>query len=174
MRRGVYPALVVALDLRRAIRAHIASRQVARVIYGAIIGLALVVALESHPPGAGVVAGLVIGTAVAVALAEVYSEVLGSELRQRLHGELRQIAIDGAAVAAGVGFPAVFFVLAALDVLELDTAFTVAKWSGAGLIAFYGFCAARLSGAGVAAALLQALAVCLIGLALIALKAVLH
>jgi hypothetical protein len=31
---------------------HLRSRQVSRVIYGAIIGLALVVALEAHPPRA--------------------------------------------------------------------------------------------------------------------------
>jgi hypothetical protein len=165
---------MVALGLRRAVRAHIASRQVARVIYGAIIGLALVVALQSHPPGPGVVAGLLIGTAVAVALAEVYSEVVGSELRGRVRGELRHIAIDGVAVAAGVAFPAVFFLLAAVDVIEPHTAFTVAKWSGAGLIGFYGFVAARLSGAALVPALLQALAVCVIGLLLIGLKAVLH
>ena len=31
--------------------------------------------------------------------------------------------------------------------MELDTAFRLAKWSGLGLIGFYGFAAARLAGA---------------------------
>ena len=40
-----------------------------------------------------------------------------------------------------------FFVLAILDVLEDDAAFTLAKWTGVGLIGVYGFAGARLSGA---------------------------
>ena len=43
-------------ELRRALAAHLGSRQVARVIYGAIIGLALLVVLEQHPPSDGAVA----------------------------------------------------------------------------------------------------------------------
>jgi hypothetical protein len=168
---------MTALDIRGALRAHLDSRQVGRVVYGAIIGLALVAALEAHPPGAGTVAGLVLATAVAVALAEIYSEVLGEETRGRRRvpwAEMRHYTRDGVAVAFGVGFPAVFFALSSVGVMELDTAFTVAKWSGAGLIGFYGYCAAKLAGEGVVASLLHALAVCLVGLALIAVKAVLH
>src|SRR5687768_1190646 len=48
--------------VRRAIRAPLGSRQVARVIYGTIIGLALVVALGEHPPGPGIVAGSLLVT----------------------------------------------------------------------------------------------------------------
>jgi hypothetical protein len=163
--------------VHRAIEAHLGSRQVARVIYGAIIGMALVVSLEAHPPRPGVVAGTLIATAAAVGLAEIYSEVVGAETRSRRHlapGEVRHILDDVAAVAFGISFPAVFFVLAAAGVLEADTAFTVAKWSGVGLISVYGFLAGRLAGAGIGASLLQALAVALIGGVLIAFKALVH
>src|SRR3954454_16866968 len=164
------------MDLRNAISDHLDSRQVARVVYGAIIGLALVAALEAHPPGAGTVVGLLLGTALAVAMAEVYSEILGTETRTHRRvpwvGVLH-FAADGSGVAFGVGFPAVFFALSAAGVMELDTAFTVAKWSGAGLIAFYGYCAAKLAGASVLGSLVHAAAVCLIGVLLIAIKAVL-
>jgi hypothetical protein len=159
------------------IGAHLRSRQVSRVIYGAIIGLALVVALQEHPPGDGVVAGLLLGTALAVALAEMYSELLGSEtrLRRRPTGpDLRHLAVDGVAVAFGVGFPTVFFLLAAAGAIETGTAFDLAKWSGAGLIAFYGYVAGRLSGASRLGAVVQAVAVAAVGLLLIAVKAVLH
>jgi hypothetical protein len=77
-------------------------------------------------------------------------------------------------VGFGIAFPAAFFVLAAAGVLEEDTAFTVAKWSGLGLISFYGFVAGRLSGAGLGVSVLQALAVGVIGGALIAFKALVH
>jgi hypothetical protein len=163
--------------VRAAIQAHLGSPQVARVVYGSIIGLALVVALEAHPPRAVVVVGSILATAVAVALAEIYSDVVGGETRRRrrLQGaELRHIAVDAAAVVFGIAFPAVFFALAAAGVMEVETAFTLAKWSGLGLIALYGFAAARLSGSGLAASLLNALAVGVIGGFLIAIKALLH
>src|SRR3954470_13647021 len=93
--------------VRRAIEAHLGSRHVSRVIYGAIIGLALIVALEDHPPGAAVVIGTLLGTAVAVSLAELYSDVVGIETRRRRHvrdGEFRDVAREVGAVASGVAF----------------------------------------------------------------------
>jgi hypothetical protein len=163
--------------VRGAIEAHLGTRQVARVIYGAIIGMALVVALEAHPPRAGVVAVTLLATAVAVGLAELYSEVVGAETRNRRHvrrDEVGQFLDDVAAVAFGISFPAVFFALAAAGMLEVETAFTIAKWSGLGLISVYGFLAGRLAGAGLGLSLLQALAVGVIGGALIAFKALIH
>ena len=65
----------------RTLEAHLSSQQVARVVDGAIIGLALLVVLDDHPPGAAVVVALLLGTALAVGLAELYSEALGSETR---------------------------------------------------------------------------------------------
>jgi hypothetical protein len=59
--------------VRAALEAHLGSRQVARIVYGAIIGLTLVVALHDHPPTAGVMTSWLLLSAVAVALAEVYS-----------------------------------------------------------------------------------------------------
>jgi hypothetical protein len=77
-------------------------------------------------------------------------------------------------VGFGVAFPAVFFLLSALGLLEVDTAFRVAKWTGLGLIGFYGFWAARFAGAATHHALLKGALVALIGAGLIALKAVVH
>jgi VIT1/CCC1 family predicted Fe2+/Mn2+ transporter len=161
----------------RAIKAHLGSRQVSRVIYGAIVGLALIVALEEHPPSSKVVVATLLGTALAVGLAEFYSDIIGTETRTRRHvrrAELPEMMYDGAAVAYGIAFPAVFFVLAAADAIEEDTAFTIAKWSGVGLIAVYGFCASRLAGDSVSASTLRALAAGLIGAVLIGLKALVH
>jgi len=165
-------------DARRGwIDNHLGSRDVARVIYGAIIGLALVVALEDHPPAAGTAAATVAGAALAVGLAEAYSEIVGEEARTRrpVHGAgVRVLVRDGAAVTFGAGFPTLFFVLAAVGAIDTDLAFTLSKWSGLGLISAYGFLAARLSGSGLGGALLHAAAVGGIGGALIALKALVH
>jgi hypothetical protein len=163
--------------LRRFVGAHLGSPQVSRVVYGSIIGLALVVALEAHPPPPGAVIATLLGTAVAVGLAELYSELVGFETvrhRKADSGELRRLGVDLAAVAFGISFPAVFFLLAATDSIEDETAFTLAKWTGLGLIGVYGFAGARLSGARMTVALLQAAAVALIGAVLIALKAIVH
>jgi hypothetical protein len=167
----------MATNLRTAIKDHLGTAQVARVIYGAIIGLALVVALEDHPPAAGAVVATLIATAVAVALAELYSDVVGTEVRTR-HRISREhvghLLRDVTAVAFGIAFPAVFFVLAAAGALELERAFAFAKWTGLSLICFYGFCAARLAGTNLGGSLLQSAVVGLIGGFLIALKAVVH
>jgi hypothetical protein len=167
----------VSASIRRFVGAHLGSRQVSRVIYGSIIGLALVVALEAHPPPPGAVIASLLGTAMAVALAEIYSELVGFETsRRRKAGatEVRRLSADVATVGLGVAFPAVFFLVAATGAIESDTAFTLAKWTGLGLIGVYGYAGGRLSGAGVGAALLQGVAVALIGASLIVLKSLVH
>jgi hypothetical protein len=163
--------------LWRTLEAHLGSGDVGHVIYGAIIGLALVCALQAHPPAAGVTAALLVGTAVAVGLAELYSEIVAAEARtHRLvrRGQVRAMAAEALAVVVGAGFPAVFFALAAFGAMRVETAFTLAKWTGLGLICGYGYLAARLAGVSRASALVHALAIGLIGVALIALKALLH
>lgn len=163
--------------MRAAVEAHLGSRQVARVVYGAIIGLALVVTIEAHPPSALVVAAWLVVTGVTVALAEVYSEVIGVETRERhrvTRPQLAHLLGQGWAVTLGVAFPAVFFLLAVVHVFELATAFTLAKWGGLGLIGFYAYWAARFAGAPVPRALAQAAVVAALGAIVIAFKALVH
>jgi hypothetical protein len=164
-------------SMLRLLASHLSSRHVSRVIYGSIIGLALVVAMEDHPPSSKAVVGTLLGTALAVGLAEFYSDILGVETRRRRHAtgaELRHTADNMAAVAFGIAFPAVFFVLAAAHAIGEETAFTIAKWSGVVLIGFYGFAAARLASVGFVGSALRAIAVALVGAFLIGLKALLH
>jgi hypothetical protein len=163
--------------LRRAILAHLGSEDVAHVIYGSIIGLALVQALKGHPPKPGIVAGLLFGSAVAVGLAEAYSEIVAAEARTRSRVQrdrIREVVHEAGAVVLGAGFPAVFFLLAALGAMKTQTAFRVATWTGLALIVGYGYLGARLSGSRVPGALLKAAVVGVIGGILIGLKALLH
>src|SRR4051794_3034138 len=163
--------------MRTSLEQHLGSRQVGRVVYGSIIGMALVVTLDSHPPTASVMTLWLLGTAVAVGLAEIYSEGVGEETSARKpvrRAQLHPMIEDAVAGGFGVSFPAVFFLLAALGLLSVDTAFTVAKWSGIGLIGFYGYWAARFSGATRGGALVKAAMVALVGVGLIALKALVH
>jgi hypothetical protein len=154
---------------------HLSSEHVSEVVYGTVIGVALVAALEAHPPTAVATAVTIVTTSIAVGLAELYSEVVGARVRPAAERHGHGVDVPGVlAVIAGAAFPAVFFILAASGVLKLDTAFTVAKWSGLGLIASYGWWAARLSGASHHKALLHAGAVALIGAFVIAVKALVH
>jgi hypothetical protein len=163
--------------MRQAIADHLDSHHVSRVTYGAIIGLALIVALQRHPPAVGAVIGSLLGTALAVAFAELYADVLGTETRTRHRlnrHEIAEIAGDVGGVAVGIAFPVAFFLVAALGWIDLDTAFNLAKWTGLGLIAFYGYCAARLAGRGVLGGIVHAVSIATVGLVLILLKALLH
>ena len=163
--------------MRASLEQHLGSRQVGKVVYGSIIGLALVVAIENHPPKPGVMAVWLVGTAIAVGLAEIYSEVVGTETSTRQpvsRHDVRHMAEDAAAVGFGVAFPAVFFLLSAFGLIEVERAFTIAKWTGLGLIGFYGFWAARFAGAATHQALFKAALVALVGVGLIFLKSLVH
>jgi hypothetical protein len=163
--------------MRTSLEQHLGSRQVGKVVYGSIIGMALVVAIESHPPKPSVMAIWLLGTALAVGLAEVYSEVVGAETSTRQpvsRRQLRHMWEDAAAVGFGVAFPAVFFLLSAVGLFAVDTAFSIAKWTGLGLIGFYGFWAARFAGAPTHRALIKGALVALVGAGLIVLKSLVH
>jgi hypothetical protein len=163
--------------MRARIEAHLGSRQVSRVVYGSIIGVALIVALQSHPPSAAVMIGWLLGTGLAVGLAELYSEIVGEETstRQRVsRGRLLHMIEDAAVVTFGIGFPVVFFLFPLVGIGTVDAAFTIAKWSGLGLVAFYGYWAARFAGAPWHRAVLYAVVVALVDAVLIVLKAFLH
>jgi hypothetical protein len=163
--------------MRASVQQHLGSRQVGRVVYGSIIGLALIVAVQHHPPEPGVMALWLVGTALAVGLAEIYSDVVGHETSTRRpvgRSDVRPMIDDAGAVGFGVAFPAVFFLLSALGVMDVDAAFSLAKWTGLGLIGFYGYWAARFAGATSRGALLKAALVALVGAGLIALKSLVH
>jgi hypothetical protein len=153
---------------------HLQGQDVARVVYGSVVGLALVVALETHPPRPGTIVASIVGAAVAVGLAELYSDILAAELRNRRRVDantVRMHARSALVVALAAGFPAVFFVLATAGVLETGNAFKLAKWTGLGLLGGYAFFAARLTGARVPRALLHAACVAAAGTVLVLLKA---
>ena len=98
--------------MRAAIEEHLGSRDVARVIYGTIIGLALVVALDQHPPTATQATAAIVVTAIAVGLAEMYSEFVATETRERRpvgrseirqQGPGRKSSVARSSAALGIG-----------------------------------------------------------------------
>jgi hypothetical protein len=144
------------------------ARLGSRVVYGAIVGLAVVVALQAHPPAAGVIAATIVATAVAVALAELYSELV--TVRETSGRSVR----EAVGVGLGAAFPAVFFLLEALGALGEEAAFTLAKWTGVAMIGGYGYIAARRAGNSATSAVLQALGIAAVGAVLIGFKSLVH
>lgn len=163
--------------LKASVESHLGSHDVSRVLYGTIVGLALVLALEADAHRAGETAAFIVGTALTIGMAELFAEAISQEARMRRtirRADLRPLARDAIAVVIGAGFPAIYFVLAALGVMEGHTAFTLAKWSGLALVCGYAFLAARMSGAHYRHATRHALAAGIVGVALIVLKSLLH
>jgi hypothetical protein len=163
--------------LRDRVISHLGSREAAQALYGATVGLALVLALQRQPPAPGTVAALILGTALAIGLAELYAEAVSTEARTRqpIHRkQLLRIAGRTTAVVFGAGFPAVFFVIATTGLIDTDAAFTLSKWGGLTLICGYGFLAGRLAGSSVWRALWHAALIGVIGVLLIAGKSLLH
>jgi hypothetical protein len=144
------------------------ARMSARVVYGAIVGLAVVVALQAHPPEPGVTAATLAATALAVALAELYSELV--TVRETSARSVR----EALGVALGAAFPAVFFVLEAAGAIGEDTAYVLAKWTGVALIGGYGYVAARRAGNSNLSAIAQALGIAAVGALLIGFKSIVH
>ena len=148
-----------------------------KVVYGSIIGLALVVALESHPPTASVMAVWLLGTALAVGLAEVYSEVVGAETSTRQpvsRPQLRHMVEDAAAVGFGVAFPAVFFLLSAMGLVRDRHRLLDRQVDGPRADRLLRLLGRPVRRRGPGRALVKGALVALVGAGLIALKAFVH
>ena len=157
---------------------HLGSQQVARVVYGAIIGMALIVVLEHHPPSAGVTTATLFATAVAVALAELYSDWIGHVLKHRTRFPPQGTDRDRQRRRARSRSGSCSRTSSSCWPRSACSSSTRRSPSpngpGSALITFYGYAAGRLSGESRKRAALQALAVTAIGVALIGFKALVH
>jgi Na+/proline symporter len=164
-------------DVRASVESHLGSHDVSRVLYGTIVGLALVLALEEHAHDPGQTAGFIFGTALAIGLADLFADAISLEARTRTRlrrRDVRPLARDALAVVIGAGFPAIYFVLAAVGILGEHSAFQLAKWTGLALVCGYAFLAARMAGLHWRHATRDAAIAGVLGIVLVELKALLH
>jgi hypothetical protein len=153
------------------------AQRAARAVYGAIIALAVVVVLEETSASAIEVVVSAVGAVVAAMLAEGYAEYIASVIREHRHlarSEFVDSSLDIAAGGLAALVPVVPFVLAAVDAIELETAYDIAPWIGLGVIGGYTLFANREAGLGRTQTILLTAGGVLIGLSLIALKAATH
>ncbi len=157
-------------------RERIAERA-ARAVYGTIIGLAVILALEETGAGANDVTAATVGAVIAAALAELYAQYIGAEIRERrppAAAEIWAVAIDTAAGTLAALIPVIPFVLAELGALDRESAYDIAPWLGVGVLVAFAALANRfvgLTGGRNAVVTAVALAVALV---LIGLKALVH
>lgn len=156
------------------LRHHVTQGHAGNVVYGSIVVLAMVLVLDHEHASSATAIVSIVGAVFVVAVAEAYAEFLQEMIAHRRalnRDERRQIVagitVHGVAALA----PIVFFVLARLDVLALQTAYTIAKWVGVAVLGFYAFAAYRAAGLGVRRSLLAGAALTLVGLSLVGLKA---
>ncbi|MDW5594653.1 hypothetical protein VSS74_09920 [Conexibacter stalactiti] len=157
----------------RWLRHHVTEGHAGTVVYGSIVVLALVLVLDHEHASPATAIISIVGAAFVVAVAEAYAEFLQEmiELHRPLTGRDRReilagIAVHGVAALA----PIVFFVLAALDWMELETAYTTAKWFGVAILGLYAFGAYRAAGVSVGRSLVAGAVLTTIGVLLVLLK----
>jgi hypothetical protein len=156
------------------LRHHVTQGHAGNVVYGAIVVLALVLVLDHEHAAASTAIVSIAGAVFVVAIAEAYSEALQEmiELRRPLTTSDRRQIVGGITVhAVGALAPIFFFVLARAGWMELETAYTVAKWFGVAVLGLYAFGAYRAAGLSLTRSLVAGAILTGVGLLLVALKA---
>jgi hypothetical protein len=156
---------------------HRTAERAARAVYGTIIALAVIATLDGGGAAAGEVIAAVVGGVIAAQLAELYASYLADVIRRHRYpgpARVRDSTVDTAAGTVAALVPMVPFVLAELGAIDLDTAFEIAFWAGLGVLGAYTLLANRLAGLSGVRNLIACAVVLAIGLALIALKAIVH
>lgn len=144
-----------------------------KVVYGSIVALTLVIVLDFEDARGGAAVLSLLAALVAVGFAEAYAEFLEQMLRNRrpLRGRERVEILEGIALHLLPALaPILFFLLVAVRVLGLETAYGLAEWTGVAVIGLFAFGAYRAAGASVARSLLAGGALTAVGLGLVVIK----
>ena len=149
----------------------------ARGVYGAIVVLALLLAMQDHPPGPWAAAGLVAVSVLAVLAAELYAELLGLEIdlgRAATRAEQKAKLHQLGPITLSAEGPVLVLVLSGLGLIDEKRAFDLAVVVTIALITIDGFLARRLAGRSVAESLRSAVFLGSIGVALAVVKGISH
>jgi hypothetical protein len=159
------------MDVTRRLRLAATARHA---VYGSVIVLAVVIALDDTSVRPGEAIASVVGAALATVLAEVYADYLAGMIeagRAPTRPELREAFRNATAGLLAAILPVVFFILAAFGVMETTTAFNFAVWTGVGVVGLYAFFANRVGGMSVTRSLVAGFGFTVLGTLLVLLKA---
>ncbi|MGB5192507.1 MAG: hypothetical protein WBN70_05970 [Polyangiales bacterium] len=146
------------------------SRVSGKLVYGAIVLEALLGALGDPLPGSPIVLVSLMLSMAVVVIAGAYSDWVGEHMEMRmltswgdrLRG-LGSIARGRSWILAPLLVPGTFFGLEIIGLLSHTGAYALTRVVLLGVLLFFGFAAARLSGAGVLGSTLSAAVVTLFG-----------
>ncbi|NGN62619.1 hypothetical protein G5C51_01695 [Streptomyces sp. A7024] len=149
----------------------------ARGVYGCIVVLALLLALEEHPPPAFEAASLLAATVTGIVLAEGFATAIGQEVergRPLTRAERAKALTEGAGAFMAAPAPLCFLLLAGFGVLSEERALTLSRWVTLALL--FGFCstAGGLAGRTRKSALLAGAGAAVIGAVLANFKSLTH
>ncbi|WP_371524870.1 hypothetical protein OG302_00995 [Streptomyces sp. NBC_01283] len=149
----------------------------ARGVYGCIVVLSLLLALEDHPPPAFAAALLLAATLTGIAAAEAFASLIGQEVergRPPTRGEWRRTVAERSLALSAAVAPVLFFVLAGFGFFAERLAFTLSRWVTL-ILLFVFCCAARaVSGRTPTNALLTGVAAAALGILLANFKSLTH
>jgi hypothetical protein len=146
-------------------------------VYGSVIVLAVIIALDETSIEPREAIASVVGAAIATLLAEVYADYLGATIRagrSPTSEERKRALSDASAGMFAAALPVIFFVLSALGVMDMKSAFDAAVWTGVGVVGFYAFVANRVAGFSVAHSLIAGAGFAVLGGILVLVKASVH
>ena len=149
------------------------GHRVSKIIYGTIIILVVILAMEDHPPSPLGTVVTILFSGLGVALAELYSDFIGTKIDKRSSltwEDRKRITQNVSAVMIGALLPLPLIVLAWLGVFSLEFAIFLDKWLLVMVLLFYGFVAAKLSGYSNVWSLASAFGVSAVGLFVVMLK----
>jgi hypothetical protein len=114
---------------------------VSMAIYGSLTVMAVVVAMENHPPPPLSAAARVFGVTLAIAAAKAYAELIADTLTRgrKLNGEEgRQLLRRVSPVLFGAQAPTVVFLMSALGWYSVETGIEISRVLVLGLLFVYG------------------------------------
>jgi hypothetical protein len=155
--------------------AHLA---VARSVYGLLIVMTVLEAMELHPPHPGWAGPeLLVGTVLAVALAEVYADLIAGMFVHHKRPSRTELGLTGreaAPLLIGAPLPIGVLVLSALGLVEIRHAIDAAQIVAYATLLVVGWRTARQLDARLPARVVGGLTLAAIGFLLVALKAAFH
>lgn len=153
------------------------SKQATHGIYIEIVLLAVILALESKRPSDRDIVSSVVGAIVVVVLADLYAYYVGTMIGtgKRPTGRELRTAMVGETGGLVSTLPVVLLLmLGVAGVYSLQAGFTLAKWAGVVMIGAYALYAHRRAGLTIRQSVPATVFLLLLGLALVALKALVH
>lgn len=146
-------------------------------IYGSLTVMAVIVAMEDHPPSPFRAAAQLFGVTLAIAVAKAYAEIVADTLNRgrKLNAEeAREILRKVSPVLFGAQAPTLVFLLSAFGLFSVETAFEVSKVLVLTLLFVYGLRVAQVLHKNRLAQIASGLVIMSAGLVVVVINYLLH